>query len=257
MFQSNIDDLKIIKTKDKFLIFVAGWCVSDHDFHLRCQVNQKEYRHQIKRVKREDIISLFQQPAVALNGFEILIEISNEQELKRLALFATKGLKKKTLLLLKREELSKHLQIEPAPFFCVDRIVGWNDGYYVEGYAFKNLNSACLLQIVDKQNEPVEQNLTRIAREDVRNHFHLPDTSDLIGFKIYFNGEENKEYFLQIEDRRIPLLYEGQSKKRSHVPMDQYHIWQQFHRPKLMELKHQKETNFHFSPCISYYCGYV
>lgn len=251
MFQSNIDDLKIIKTKDEFLIFVTGWYVSDHDFRLRCQVNQKEYRHQMKRVKREDIISLFRQPAEALNGFEILIEISNEQELKRLALFATKGLKKKTLLLLKREELSKYLQIEPAPFYCVDRLVGWNEGYYVEGYAFKNLNSACLLQIVNEQNEPVEQNLTRIAREDVYNHFHLPHPSDLIGFKIYFDGEENKEYFLQIEDRRIPLLYDGQSKKKSHVPMDQYHIWQQFHRPKLMELKHQKETDFQFSPRIS------
>ena len=50
MFQSNIDDLKIIKTKDEFLIFVTGWYVSDHDFRLRCQVNQKEYRQDRKSV---------------------------------------------------------------------------------------------------------------------------------------------------------------------------------------------------------------
>ncbi|WP_289117335.1 hypothetical protein, partial [uncultured Dubosiella sp.] len=83
MFQSNIDDLKVIKTKKHFFVFISGWCVSNSKFCLKCYVNKNEYSDEIKWIRREDIISLFQQPSKALKGFKILIKKKKKKKLNR------------------------------------------------------------------------------------------------------------------------------------------------------------------------------
>lgn len=251
MFKSNIDDIKVIDDDQNFLIYILGWCVTDKNITLKCKINGKRQPIDLTWIRREDVISLFSLPLDAKNGFEIMAKIPRKNEFNQFSLYAKFGLKKEKILDLNSQELSKLYQDTHELKYCVDRLLGYKERYYVEGYALQGWNKCEHLELIDDTQHSISNDFIRKKRPDVTYHYHLPEKSNLLGFEIFFDGNPNTNYFLKFNDESIPLIYENQKMKLSHVPMDQYHIWYQLNKPSLTELDRQRETKFNFTPKIS------
>lgn len=251
MVKSNIDSFRIIENGDTFLIYISGWRITDKKTDIKCKINGMSQSIDINWLLREDVNQLFNLSGNTKNGFEITIKWPKDKDLIQLSIYIQSWLKKDIILKLNAHELHNYCQLSLEPIYCIDRLLGDENNYYVEGFAFQGMNQCENVKIIDENERIVPIKMTRKSRTDVVHHYHLSKENYLLGFEINFNGDPDKEYYLVINNKKIPLIYKNQNKKLSHAPMDQYHIWYQLHKPTVLELRKQRKTKFSYCPKVS------
>ena len=224
-FKSAIDKIYFIDGTDEHKVIVRGWCFSKSELpiKLRAQVNGKDVLIETDTISRPEVYGLYPKYKSAQeSGYRITAyypKAGSIADADRFRLIAETSQEKKVLLDVSFRKL-KTLN------GTIDRMVesvSEDDGMIsISGWGVSQVRKKIKVSVSDENDQPIESIIKTINRKDVSLNFFGDDSRKSCGFKVNFQGEEGKQYYLILRDGKTLSKYTVSLQKIRQVKVESH-----------------------------------